>query len=484
MYALTGRIHLERGLFMETIISNLYKLIHQTGDLIELEESVRLLMYEVIASQMGEVFTRLNDAIVKEKQALGWTVERNDSKEVQFTFGWVAYTHTLMHDSQGHPHYPFDEWMGLKKYHRRSPFVEVKVAEMASESTYRETAHTLKEWTAVNISHTTVGTIIKQVGETQAKADEEMVVELDEAAVLPKGEEVDYLYAEADGIFIRGTEKKKSHEVHHAILYEGWNKNGKRISLRNPKVIMTTQPTANFWKEVQAFSTDQYSLEKTQVVTNSDGGAGYTAEKFQEAFSQSNYPVLNQLDAYHVFQGLNRALGAAQSEYKDGIRKALREHDLDNFTLWLDTYESTLDDAKKIEKVGEFRSYVGRNWDRIIDWRECLENPPEDARSLGAMESNQRHVSYRMKKRGMHWSPKGVEAMVKIKQGILNGTLREVYLNDQKRSVRKQREVKKTVHMAQILRQPTRPSIGAKQGKVSVYTAHSSAIGKLAKSFS
>lgn len=45
-----------------------------------------------------------------------------------------------MYDLAGKAHYPFDEWMGFKKYQRRSPFVEVKVAEMASESTYRETA--------------------------------------------------------------------------------------------------------------------------------------------------------------------------------------------------------------------------------------------------------------------------------------------------------------------------------------------------------
>lgn len=468
---------------MEYIISNIEKLIHQTGNLIELEESVRILMYDVFASQMGEVFTRLNDVIVREKQTRGWTVGRSDSRQVQFTFGWVAYTRTLMHDEQGYPHYPFDEWMGLKKYQRRSPFVEVKVAEMASESTYRGVEHTLKEWTAVDVSHTTVGTIIKQVGEVQAKADEEMVAELEEAAELPKGEEVDYLYAEADGVFVRGTEKKKSHEVHHAVLYEGWEKNGERVSLRNPKVIMTTQPTEGFWNEVQALTANQYSLEKTQVVTNSDGGWGYTAEKFQEAFSQSEHPVWNQLDSYHVSQALNRALGAKQGKYKDGVRKALKEHDWGNFALWLDTYEGTLDDTKKVEKVGDFRSYIKRNWDRIIDWRECLENPPENARSLGAMESNQRHVSYRMKKRGMHWSLKGAEAMVKIKQGMLNGTLRDVYLKDQKRSARKQREVKKTVRMSQILRQPTRTSIGAKQGTIGVYTAHSSPIGKLAKSF-
>src|SRR5690606_40025881 len=47
--------------------------------------------------------------------------------------------YTLMYDLEGNAHYPFDEWIGFKKYQRRSPFVEVKVAEMAAESTYRET---------------------------------------------------------------------------------------------------------------------------------------------------------------------------------------------------------------------------------------------------------------------------------------------------------------------------------------------------------
>jgi len=156
---------------MNTIISKLYTLIHQTDNLIDFEERVRILMYDVFASMLGEVFTKMNTVIVEEKQAEGWTVERNDEREVQFTFGSVRFSHTLMHDPQGEAHYPFDEWIGLKKYQRRSPLVEVKVAEMAAEITYRETARVLKEWTAVDISHTTVGTIVRKVGEAQAKAD-------------------------------------------------------------------------------------------------------------------------------------------------------------------------------------------------------------------------------------------------------------------------------------------------------------------------
>ncbi|MFD1347551.1 ISLre2 family transposase, partial [Oceanobacillus caeni] len=274
-----------------------------------------------------------------------------------------------------------------------------------------------------------------------------------------------------------------SHEVHHAIIHEGWSKNGKRISLKNPQVIMTTKPTNDFWKEVQAYTANHYSLENTQVVTNSDGGPGYTAERFQEAFSQSSYPVLNQLDSFHISKALNRTFGVKKSEFKEGVQKAIKEHELDDFIRWMDTLESTLETDKQLEKAEDFRRYIGGNWDRIFDWREKVENPPKDARGMGAMESNQRHISFRMKKRGMHWSLEGSEAMVKIKQGILNKTLRSVYLRDQRRSVRKQRDVKKVVRMTEFLRQETQPSIGAKQGKISLNTAHSSAIGQLIKSF-
>lgn len=468
---------------METIISRLYALIKETNNLVDLEESIRLYMYEVFASQMGEVFTQINKVIKAEKQKLGWTVEREDWKTVQFTFGAVRFRHTLMHDLKGDSHYPFDEWAGLRKSQRYSPLTEVKVAELASESTYRASVQTLKEWTPVTMSHQTVGSIVKRVGDAQSQADVEMAAELEEAASLPEGKEVDYLYTEADGVFVRSTKKKKSHEVRHAIMHEGWVKNGKRVSLSNQHVIMTTKPTDDFWKEVQSYAAHGYSLENTQVVTNSDGGQGYTAERFQEAFSQSRYPVLNQLDAYHVAQALNRALGGEKSEFKDGIRKALKQHDWQQFILWLDTYESTLENAKQVEKVNGFRTYIQHNWDRIFDWREKVEDPPEDARGLGAMESNQRRVSFRMKRRGMHWSAEGSEAMVKVKQGILNNTLRDVYLTSQKRSARKQRDVEKTVRMTEYLNQPTRPSIGAKEGSISLYTAHSSAIGNLMKSF-
>jgi len=59
---------------------------------------------------------------------------------------------------------------------------------------------------------------------------------------------------------------------------------------------------------------------------------------------------------------------------------------------------------------------------------------------------------------------------------------KEVYLKDQRRTPRQQREVRKTMKEAQNLNQPTRPSIGVRQGAIGLYAAHSSPLGKLRES--
>src|SRR5699024_11256940 len=119
-----------------------------------------------------EVMTNLNQIIKEEKQEKKLIVERNDEKSIQLIFGNVQFNRTLMYDDQNNPRYPVDEWLGLRKRQKQSPLVETKVAESASKSDYREVERTLKEWTAVDISHSTVGAIVRRVGKAQAEADE------------------------------------------------------------------------------------------------------------------------------------------------------------------------------------------------------------------------------------------------------------------------------------------------------------------------
>lgn len=468
---------------MEKIITDIFKIMKDSLNQIEAEEAIQTYMWTVLSEVMQEIFSNMNQTIKEERQAQGWKVERNDSRTIQYIFGPVQFKRTLMKDPNGQSHYPLDEWLGIKKSQRYSPLVEVKVAELVSDATYRDTAKFISAWTPVEMSHQTVKTVLEKVGAIQGAYDQALVEDMEEAAYLPEGKKVDFFYAEADGVYVRSTEKKKNIEIHHAITYEGWEKNGKRVSLKAPHTILTTKSIDKFWGEVQTLTANEYTLENTKIITNSDGGNGYTAEKFQTAFAQSKYPVLNQLDAYHITQGLNRTFGMQDKLFKPEVREAIQKKDLKQFELWLTTYESTLELDKEIEKVKRFRTYITRNWDRIFDWRDLVEDAPTDARGLGAMESNQRRITFRMKKRGMRWSKKGCEAMVKVKQGIFNDTLRIAYIGHLKRSTRQQRKDKKVIRLSQILNQKARPSVGAKQGSIVLYAPSSSAIGKLLKTF-
>src|SRR5690625_7746614 len=104
----------------------------------------------------------------EKKRNEGWTVVRSDDKTVNFTFGAVTFSHTTMKDKRGTSRHPMDEWLGLAKYQRYSPLVEIKVDEMVTEMDYSDTARVLNEWTAVEMSTGTVGNNDKGVGSSQA----------------------------------------------------------------------------------------------------------------------------------------------------------------------------------------------------------------------------------------------------------------------------------------------------------------------------
>ena len=469
---------------MSVIISRIMKLLNESSELISVEEAIYRELLRFNAEIMGKILTTLDKSAVMEKSLSGWKRVRADQRTLTFLFGSVEFTHTLMETPEGSSVYPVHELLGLRPHQQYTPAVELKVAELATKQTYRAAASTLAEWTPVSVSPTTVGTILKRVGNAQAESDEAQVKEMEEAASLPEGKQVAFLFAEADGVHIHGTEKKRSHEIHHAILYEGWKKNGKRVSLEEPTAILTTRSSSDFWKEVQVLSASKYSIEKTQVVTNSDGGPGYTSEKFKTAFSQSDYPVLSQLDKFHISQALLRLCGTKEKELAASLRKTIQRKEKDQFILLLDTYESQLKEKKEREKVEKFRSYILNNWDRIFDWRNVVEKAPEGARGTGAMESRNRTVTFRMKRRGMHWSNQGAEAMVKVMQGLLNGTLKQAYSRTVKvrRSRREQRRAKQTFRLAQLMKDSVRPSDGTRKGRITLDSSQSSAMGRLVRS--
>src|SRR5690625_7667682 len=121
-------------------------------------------MYETFTVIDSETFNHLNKVMKDKARYKQFLVERNDSRTIQFSLRAVTYQRTLFKDVHDNKSiYLLDKWLGFSTYQRYSLSVAVRVAELASESKYRESARILREWRSVSMSHTTVGKTLQRV---------------------------------------------------------------------------------------------------------------------------------------------------------------------------------------------------------------------------------------------------------------------------------------------------------------------------------
>jgi hypothetical protein len=467
-------------------IDELVAIWKASGNLMSFETQTMEWLFRWMQHQVAGVFARLDQAVVWQKQAEGWRVDSHrDERVIQFLFGPVTIAHTRMVAPDGHASYPLDSLLKLRKRMRYSPNVAYEVAALARRMTCRQVVQTLKHWTQVQMSPPTVMRCVRAVGAAQEGQDEARVRRGADDRQLRRAPA--FLFLEADGTLIHGTKKRQLIEIQHFILYEGWAENGKRRWIQRPYACLTHRGSETLWVQAEAILQERYRLKQTQVVGNSDGGSGYDAEHFRLACYGTDRKVLVQLDAFHVAQALRRALHGAKA-WISRVQTAIRKKDKDRVVALLDTYESRLKepDAKRrkrrLDQVEKLKGYLTGNWKRLFDWREKLKTGgrelPAHAGRLGAMESNQRCITYRMKHRGMHWGP-STEGMVKVIQGLRNGTLKAAYLASFTPSRREERQFKRAVRTASLFASPTRPSIGTHRGAIGRHASASSAIGRL-----
>lgn len=462
-------------------IADLLQIWKDEGNLLDFEEKATDYMRQWMCRVVAQLFNQLDGAVQQEMRRSGWTCDSHrDQRTLQFLFGPVTFTHTRMLDPEGKASYPLDRVLKLRKWMRYSPKVEYEVAALAGRMPYRKVKEALSSWTQVQMSQTSVMHCVRHVGLAQEKQDQERVIQ-GERGELEGNSQPTYLFAEADGTLVRGLEKHHHQEVHHFIMYEGWTENGKRRFLKRPWAVMTSRSLETFWQQVSAAVADHYQLDHVQVVANSDGGAGYDTEHFREAFFGSAKPLIVQLDPFHVAQSLTRAFHGDQ-EWVRKVQEAIREKDRDTAVTLIDTFESHLDGDSWAKKVEETKHYLLNHWDRLLDWRTAFDKQklPPHAGRMGSMESNQRYLTFRMKKRGMHWGH-SLENMVKVIQGMRNGTLRDTYLAAFLPSAREQKEIRKLVRLGALFYTKTRPSIGVHQGRIGGYASASSPIGQMGR---
>ena len=338
--------------------------------------------------------------------------------------------------------------------------------------TYRLASEATKRLAGITISHTTFQRLVQEAGQAQSAMDTHKRDEIFEDITIPEAPSPQHLYCEADGLYVKG--KGKSIEIKNMIVYTGWEQNGPRVSLTDRQTFSTVESVDDFWEKGFAVIRHRWDLSGTHIATNADAASWISTERVADVFSEAA-SITHQLDRFHVKRSIRRGF-SRQPKLIPLLEEAITKRDQDRFKAVIDTGLGNAETDREEKRIEAMRKYLEGHWDLLRDWREVSPNRPENARGMGSMESNQRRLAYRMKRRGMYWSETGAEAVAKVQQGIANGTLREAVL-----TVWPNRPVTQKLRR-QAKKASKRDEMGIRHGRIDVGAASSSsAIGQLNK---
>lgn len=296
---------------------------------------------------------------------------------------------------------------------------------------------------------------------------------------------------EGDGIVLKNKEKGGVSEVHRIQVYEGVRKNGNRTELVGLRCFASTSRKELF-AMVRSYLLGHYDLSKTTVLSNGDGGAGYQFQDF-ERMVEGCLDHQHLRDCYHVHEKIRTRLSFCNRKLIDRIIRELHQTDdiMKQIPVWMDTARSCARTEADLEEVDRLQSYLERNAPYIPS---LSQRGIHTEIHLGTAETNHRFYSYRMKRQGRSWSSEGMECMVWVLTARKNKTLTAALLYHangksykkmdramHKAAVQAERKIAQNVRSEAQKRKMRNYRPGCLEGRIGVYGASSSPMGRLAR---
>ena len=316
--------------------------------------------------------------------------------------------------------YLLDAALGMEKIGLISENLAEKIADLATEAPYRETAETISDVTGISISAQGAWGIMQRIGE-RINDEENYDVDMMHAGRSTGNRAVPVLFEEMDGVWIRQQgphhEKMPMQEVKVATIYEGWDaekERQNRSTLVEKHVVAGIENSTEFHNKREADIQKRYDVDEIgQRIVNGDGGSW---------IGEPNDPdAIIQLDQFHVHKEIRRLI--ADKEIINGIEEHLSQKDVDGALTYIQTYMDSIaaiDPAdKKIKNASALLKYLYNNKEAIIPWQDRNLQIPEAPegivyKGMGVQENqNCTVITLRMKKRRMRWSASGGNNMVK-----------------------------------------------------------------------
>ncbi|GBG94890.1 hypothetical protein LFYK43_13490 [Ligilactobacillus salitolerans] len=425
--------------------------------------------------------TQLDDELAQEKSQN--LIHQKKQRTILTAFGEISYVRRYYRTPAGKENFfALDRFLGFEGRQRVTPLLKYLVAKASPGMTNRHEAEVFSLLTPVTLSHQAVNQIVHVTGaQIKAQKESEAVQAQDaiETSQLTKRRQVPYLVVTGDALLFKECGNLVRHgSLHRVTVHEGSQKllkrDGQPVKQRkeliNAKTFSGTDREAVFW-QADMYLHAHYDLRETVVITNSDNGSGYTADKF-ERFGSGAKQWIHQLDHFHVRRKLEERLSQSHPELIQKLLRAVfRDYSWKDVELVLTTIDSQLSTdpsgnylaRAEINKLAE---YLNRNWSSLepLWWNGKLHNPG----GLGTSESGHRRYSYRLKGHGKYWSAQGAEAQALIIDCDKNNNL-EYYLGLPQVALKRDKWSYDGKFILKLLRQPQRlsePHVGVTVGKV------------------
>lgn len=460
--------------FMELIVTDIVNIIKSESNFIKRERKLIIYFLHLISQLMALAIEKVDQELVTEAKNQGYQVEKKSTRVINMAFGEVRYTRRRYVCPGKKARYPLDELMGFNKYKRYSVLAVRNILEVSSTATYRNTALAINCLAGFSISHAQVGSLIKQAGK-QIKNQQEAESRYD--GIITK-RKVPVLYLEGDGVMIKGTKGRL--EFHRYQVCEGVNNITFKRKQRTEAKDFVSLSRLDALHEMREYLANNYDLSETLIISNADGGAGYTKGDFDELIGKCARHE-HFLDVFHLNKKVKDRLNFAP-ELQGRLIMALEySYDRKAVNLILDTAESMLinelDTGINHENLRRLRSYIERRW---ADIKPFKQRKLQVIKAIGSCESNHRKYTYRVKGQGKYWSKQGAEGMLRILTCLKNDEL-EYWLNSNFKDagIKQASKDELKVSVRASLKKKHEEHVGIKQGIISEHVNGGRYISKL-----
>jgi hypothetical protein len=352
------------------------------------------------------------DTYLQHTVARDWEKKGRKERQIDTSNGWVRFKRRVYKDSNDHWRRPLDEMLELKPRAHYTLSVKEKAGYLVSELPYRKAGSVLSWLIGTEISHTTTGRLMKEVGQSLEAEETDQRERVFEEGEVPEAGKIPakVLYGESDGVYISlQREKQKKTEVRVGILYTGKKAIAEgRKRLENKVVVTKIVENSQEWQETMLKAAyESYDLDRTtRMITGGDGGRWV-----RQSFDFLDLPQEFVLDRFHLYRDARRAFGF--SAQTDAWIYKIRTEGLESVAPDMLAALSKAP-AAQAKKMRRFIQYLVNNQEGLLD-PDCRAHLQPGFQRLGAIEGNvDKLVVRRLKGRGRSWSLGGAKAMLAV----------------------------------------------------------------------